>query len=95
MDCNLNVIDAVERTLVDIRNDTEFIDDLVWEFLQQRFDIGQPNGCPIIRSADIQDASLRIGKTANPFQPLVFPNGFVLNNMRFLHHNRRGSYSQM
>ena len=58
MDCNLNVIDAVERTLVDIRNDTEFIDDLVWEFLQQRFDIGQPNGCPIIRSADIQDASL-------------------------------------
>ena len=95
MDSNLNVIVAVESTLVDIRNDTKFIDDLVGELLQQRFDIGQPDGCPIIRSADIQDAALRICKATDPFQPLVFPNGFVFNNMRFLHHNRCGSSSQM
>ena len=69
-----------------IRNNAQLLLDFVWNILHQLLGITDANDRSIVLFTDINLATLRIGKTAYPFQIFVTSRFFPFYVLAFCHH---------
>ena len=88
LDGDLQVLASVLRFQVDIDNDAEERLRLVGNLLKQAQNVADPDDLAAVVPADLEDAALGVGESADPLQVFVPPGRLPLDVLGLRRHRR-------
>ena len=86
LDHDLQVLQAGFRLQVHLDDDAEQRLHLVGDLLEEPINIAHPDDLPAVVPADLEDAALGVGESADPLQVLVAPGRLPLDDLGLRRH---------